>query len=86
MTKSLAIIAAVVASTTFGGAALAAGDYYQGADKNVSESHVDARHTGSIGGTGYARFEQTSRGNHTFDNSLGTVNRGDYYQGATRPN
>ncbi|TKT46318.1 hypothetical protein FDR95_22795 [Rhizobiaceae bacterium LC148] len=76
MTKSLAIIAAVVASTTFGGAALAAGDYYQGADKNVSESHVDARHTGSINSGNHSVLAQNDQ----------TINRGDYYEGANRPN
>ena len=76
MTKSLALVAALVASAAYGSAALAAGDYYQGADKNASESHVDARHTGSVNGVNHSVLAQNDQ----------TVNRGDYYEGANRPN
>ncbi|OHV75693.1 hypothetical protein [Rhizobium sp. LCM 4573] len=83
MTKSLAIIAAVVASTTFGGAALAAGDYYQGADKNASESHVDARHTASIN-----NGRSINSGNRAVfaPADKANIGHGDYYEGANRPN
>ncbi|OHV75694.1 hypothetical protein [Rhizobium sp. LCM 4573] len=76
MTKSLALVAALVASAAYGSAALAAGDYYQGADKNASQSHVDARHTGSINSGNHSVLAQNDQ----------TVNRGDYYEGANRPN
>ncbi|KKX28819.1 hypothetical protein [Rhizobium sp. LC145] len=76
MNKSFALVAALVASAAYGSAALAAGDYYQGADKNASQSHVDARHTGSINSGNHSVLAQNDQ----------TINRGDYYEGANRPN
>ena len=78
MTKSLTstIAAALLASVTFGGAALAAGDYYEGASQNtVRHSQIDRTQTGSIGD----RQERTSAA------PTRTLDHGDYYTGANRP-
>ncbi|WP_395517223.1 hypothetical protein [Pseudorhizobium flavum] len=78
MTKSLTstLAAALIASATFGGAALADGDYYEGASKTTEASRIDRVQTGSIGDrAGYA--DQDVRQ---------TPDRGDYYEGANRPN
>ena len=78
MTKSLTstIAAVLLASVTFGGAALAAGDYYEGASQNnVRHSQIDRTQTGSIG-------DRDPRGSAA---SAQTVDRGDYYTGANRP-
>ncbi|MBA4784524.1 MAG: hypothetical protein H2046_01995 [Rhizobiales bacterium] len=77
MTKSLAssIAAALIASASFGGAALAAGDYYDGASKNAAASHIDRTQTNSIGDRDQ-RFTQAPDQ---------TIDRGDYYEGANRP-
>jgi hypothetical protein len=77
MTKSLAstIAAALIASASFGGAALAAGDYYEGASQNTASQQIDRTQTNSIGDRDQ-RFSQAS---------AQTVERGDYYEGANRP-
>jgi hypothetical protein len=76
MTKSLTstIAAAVIASVSFGGAALADGDYYVGASQDTA-SHIDRVQTSSIGERSYVAHQQVAQ----------TVNRGDYYEGANRP-
>ncbi|CAN7422936.1 hypothetical protein [Neorhizobium sp. LjRoot104] len=75
MTKiTSAIAAAFIASVSFAGAALAdEGDYFQGASK--ASSMVDHMQTGSI-----AKDQQNA---HQIPASVG---RGDYYEGANRPN
>ena len=75
MTKSLAstIAAALIASASFGGAALAAGDYYEGASKTTAASHIDRTQTNSIADQRAAQAPDQ------------TVDRGDYFVGATRP-
>ena len=70
---------ALVASAAFGGAALASsGDYYDGASAEPAAS-VDLFQTSSIG-----TQVQVDR-NGTSVVSDQNVDRGDYYQGATRP-
>jgi hypothetical protein len=75
MTKSLAstIAAALIASASFGGAALAAGDYYEGVSQNTASQQIDRTQTNSIGDQGSAQA------------SAQTVDRGDYFVGANRP-
>ena len=77
MTKSLTstIAAALIASVAFGGAALAGGDYYQGASKDAA-THLDRVQTSSVG----------DRGSFTHQEVAQTVDNGDYYEGANRPN
>ncbi|MGW9231164.1 hypothetical protein ACWGPT_09880 [Pseudorhizobium sp. NPDC055634] len=77
MTKSLTttIAAALIASATFGTAALAAGDYYEGASKNAEASRLDRAHTGSI----------HDRAGTVHQDVLQTPDNGDYYTGANRP-
>ncbi|MDR6816748.1 hypothetical protein J2X76_001921 [Neorhizobium sp. 2083] len=75
---SSAIAAALIASASFGSAALAEGDYYQGIQKNApaASAAVDRTSTGSIGQTADARKA----------NIQADVNSGDYFDGANRPN
>ncbi|CAN7423005.1 hypothetical protein [Neorhizobium sp. LjRoot104] len=72
---SSAIAAALIASASFGSAALAEGDYYQGVQKNAPAASasvtVDHISTGSIGQN---------------DKLQADVNSGDYFDGAQRPN
>ncbi|MCQ1835928.1 hypothetical protein [Neorhizobium galegae] len=70
---SSAIAAALIASASFATAALAEGDYYQGAQKNApaASATVDRISTGSIGEN---------------DKLQADVNSGDYFDGANRPN
>jgi len=74
MTKiTSAIAAALIASASFATAALAEGDYYEGASK--ASATVDHVQTGSI-----AKDQQNA---HQIPAPVG---RGDYYEGANRPN
>jgi len=75
---SSAIAAALIASASFGSAALAEGDYYQGIQKNApaASAAVDRTSTGSIGQKADARKADIQAG----------VNSGDYFDGANRPN
>ncbi|MFB9951280.1 hypothetical protein ACFFP0_20730 [Rhizobium puerariae] len=89
-----ALVAAMIATASFAGAALAGnGDYYEGIDRNgtsapanhnvvpAARSHVDTFATGSIGDSRAAvRFHST---NGQIEQS---PNRGDYYEGVNRPN
>jgi Protein of unknown function (DUF680). len=77
MTKSLtaAFAAALVASATFGGAALAAGDYYEGISKDAAASRVDRVQTSSVG----------ERADFARQDVRQTPDHGDYYEGANRP-
>ena len=79
MTKSLTstFAAALIASATFGGAALAAGDYYEGASSNAAVRHnqIDRTQTNSIG----------ERDQRLTQAPTQHVNPGDYYEGANRP-
>ncbi|CDZ29347.1 hypothetical protein [Neorhizobium galegae] len=72
MTKiTSAIAAALIASASFASAALAEGDYYEGASK--ASATVDHVQTGSI-----AQDQQNQ--------IQADVNSGDYFDGANRPN
>ena len=72
MTKSLTLAAALLASTAFGSAAFAGGDYYEGATKSPIVT-IDRTQTGSIDNVGaQAQVAQV-------------VDHGDYYEGASRP-
>ncbi|MGW9231165.1 hypothetical protein ACWGPT_09885 [Pseudorhizobium sp. NPDC055634] len=78
MTKSFTTLAAaLVATVTFGGAALAAGDYYEGASKTPVHSRVDRVQTGSINNNNNADFVR--------QDVRQTPDHGDYYEGANRP-
>ena len=74
---SSAIAAALIASASFGSAALAEGDYYQGAQKNApaASATVDHISTGSI-----AKDQQSA------NQIPAPIGRGDYFEGANRPN
>jgi len=71
---SSAIAVALIASASFASAALAEGDYYEGASK--ASAAVDQVQTGSIGQKADARKADIQAG----------VNSGDYFDGANRPN
>ncbi len=74
MTKiTSAIAAAFIASASFSTAALAEGDYYDGASK--ASATVDQVQTGSIG-----QKADAWKANIQVD-----VNSGDYFDGANRP-
>ena len=86
MTKiTSAIASALIASVSFAGAAMAENNYYDGLTPSSAGRQVPANHenqhsarygyTGSISGV-------TNSGN---DGSV-VLNRGDYYEGAVRPN
>lgn len=66
--------AVMIASIAFGTAARAEGDYYEGASKNKSNA-VDTINTASI-----------SLNSASADHQAATINSGDYYDGANRPN
>lgn len=65
--------AALIASASFAGAALAEGDYYDGASKAPVVDHIQ---TGSVAQNG----QQNAR------DIPAPVGHGDYYDGANRPN
>jgi len=69
-----AIAAALIASASFATAALADGDYYEGASK--ASAIIDQVQTGSIGQKADTRTA----------NVQADVNSGDYFDGANRPN
>ena len=72
MTKiTSAFAAALIASASFASVALAEGDYYEGASK--ASTTVDHVQTGSI-----AQDQQNQ--------IPAPIGRGDYYDGANRPN
>jgi hypothetical protein len=87
MTKiTSAIAAALIASASFATAALAEGNYYDGATPPSAGQQVPATHRDhnavSYGYTGsIANSAQGRDVNGTVD-----LNRGDYYEGANRPN
>jgi hypothetical protein len=88
MTSALA--AALIASVSFAGAALAEGDYYQGVQKTrpAASASIDSMSMGSINATRIDRQD----GRLPFNNGGGRddrssdLNSGDYYSGANRPN
>jgi hypothetical protein len=85
MTKiTSAIAAAFIASVSFAGAALAdEGQYYHGADKTQNVETFK----GSQGGISYGYTGSISRAANGGQNVDGqALNRGDYYDGANRPN
>ncbi|MEN3148103.1 hypothetical protein ABCW43_12355 [Neorhizobium sp. IRAMC:178] len=69
-----AIAAALIASASFATAALADGDYYEGASK--ASAIIDQVQTGGIGQKADTRTA----------NVQADVNSGDYFDGANRPN
>src|SRR5690606_12127433 len=74
MTKSLTLAAALLASTAFGSAAFAAGDYYEGATKSPVVT-IDRTETGSIGArSDAARYNVGAQ-------VQAPVDHGDYYEG-----
>ncbi|CDZ48199.1 hypothetical protein [Neorhizobium galegae] len=94
MSKFTSTIAAtLIATASFATAALASGGtYYEGAvepapSQSVASSHQaapKAQHPGvSYGHTGSVSSAQGS--SQSFDGTV-TLNRGDYYEGAVRPN
>jgi hypothetical protein len=87
MTKiTSAIAAALIASASFATAALAEGNYYEGATPPSAGQQVPATHKAQ-GSVSYGYTGSISNAQGT-DQSTGTVNlgRGDYYEGAVRPN
>ena len=78
MTKSLAstIAAALIATASFGGAAIASGDYYEGVSHNAVANGIDRTQTNSIG-----EHQQPLT-----QAPVQTVDHGDYYEGPNRPN
>jgi len=82
------LAAALIASASFAGAALAGGDYYEGVSKDkpafstqtAPATNFDRMSTGSID-NGYPVRQPTSRDNREF-----AVDHGDYYDGVNRPN
>ncbi|MCJ9753682.1 hypothetical protein MOV61_23455 [Neorhizobium sp. BETTINA12A] len=88
MTKiTSAIAAALIASASFATAALAdEGDYYEGAQPTEQAQAVHGARVDSFGYTGsIARTKASAQSNQSFDGTV-TLNRGDYYEGAVRPN
>nr|CAD6420587.1 hypothetical protein REQ54_02121 [Rhizobium sp. Q54] len=77
MTKSLTttLAAALIASATFGGAALAAGDYYEGISKDAATSRIDRVQTNSVGDRAELASQDVRQ----------AADHGDYYEGANRP-
>ena len=75
MAKSLTLAAVLLASTAFGSAAFAGGDYYEGATKSPVVT-IDRTQTGSID----ARYNIGAQGQ-----VAQAVDHGDYYEGASRP-
>jgi len=73
-TITSAIAAALIASASFAGAALANGDYYEGVSKDHA-SVVDTAHTGSVAQNVQQGQDIPAQPSH-----------GDYYDGANRPN
>ncbi|WP_105421170.1 hypothetical protein [Neorhizobium sp. T25_27] len=82
-----AIAAAFIASASFATAALAdEGDYYEGAQPTQQAQSVHGARVDSFGYTGsIARAKGSDQSNQSFDGTV-TLDRGDYYEGAVRPN
>jgi hypothetical protein len=86
MTKiTSAFAAALIATASFAGVALAEGDYYDGVQKGApaASSSVDTVRTGSIGDR--PNSLRLSNGGRD-DNRATFLNSGDYYDGISRPN
>jgi hypothetical protein len=95
MSKITSTIAAtLIASASFAGAAFAAGDYYEGAtppsagiqhpagfQKQAQHPGVSYDYTGSI-----ARPTGSNDQSSQFFDGTSGISRGDYYEGANRPN
>jgi hypothetical protein len=82
-----AIAAALVASASFASVALAQeGDYYEGASAPVASHQVPAAY-GSNHSVSYGYTGSIARSAQGYDaNGTVVINRGDYYEGANRPN
>ncbi|CAD7026816.1 hypothetical protein REJC140_02421 [Pseudorhizobium endolithicum] len=81
MTKSLTpVAAALIASAAFGTAALASGEYYQGLYPEAAAT-VDTFQTSSV-----REASTAPRQDAAVQVAGETVDHGDYYEGATRPN
>ncbi|WP_105381971.1 DUF680 domain-containing protein [Neorhizobium alkalisoli] len=88
MTKiTSAFAAALIASVSFAGAALAEGDFYQGTQKGApaASASVDTTRTGSIQANRNEGQLLFSNGGSR-DNRGSDLNSGDYYEGVNRPN
>ncbi len=88
MTKiTSAIAAALIASASFATAALAEGNYYEGVNSPSAGQQVPATHQKGQGSAsyGYTGSISNAQSNQSFDGTV-TLNRGDYYEGAVRPN
>lgn len=68
------IIVASVAMPLFSSASFAEGDYYEGVSEQQNETSISHDSTGSVSGV------------HVVEGDRTTVDNGDYYNGATRPN
>jgi hypothetical protein len=81
MTKSLThAVAALIAFAAFGSAALASGDYYQGVYPEAAAA-VDTFQTSSI-----RDASRAPRHDAAVQVAGESVDHGDYYEGANRPN
>jgi hypothetical protein len=89
MTKiTSAFAAALIASASFAGAALAEGNYYEGVTPKgapAASASVDATRTGSIQADRNEGQLLFSNGGSR-DNRGSDLNSGDYYDGVNRPN
>jgi hypothetical protein len=89
-----AIAATLIASSSFATAALAAGDYYEGANppsagiQHPAGFQTQAQRPGvSYGYTGsVVRTAGSSNQSSQFFDGTSGISRGDYYEGANRPN
>jgi hypothetical protein len=81
-----AFAAALIASASFAGAALADGDYYEGAQKSAASPSIDSTSTGSIHTDDRYNGKLPFNNGGSRDNRASGLNSGDYYSGANRPN
>jgi len=81
------LAAALIASASFAGAALAGGDYYEGIWPN-QDHKTQSVHQAPSGSYGYTGSISSAhqRANQFAAAPPKTVGSGDYYQGVNRPN
>ncbi|MDQ0133379.1 hypothetical protein J2T08_001280 [Neorhizobium galegae] len=82
-----AVAAALIASASFATAALAEGNYYEGVNPpSAGQQQPAARQKAQASASyGYTGSVSSARSNQSFDGTV-TLDRGDYYEGAVRPN
>ncbi|MGK6317527.1 hypothetical protein [Neorhizobium sp. DT-125] len=88
MTKiTSAFAAALIATASFASVALAEGDYYEGVQKGApaASASVDTVRTASVG-KDRAPVVRRHDSNSQIPNAEEVIGRGDYYEGAVRPN